>query len=89
MSEQTKIEPCAWCGTIPATADTDYCVTHYCQHEASDMSVFADDSAWNFKQRAILAQRRKDFEAGWKEGHADDDTGKFNSESFEDYIASK
>lgn len=70
--DRDVVEPCAWCGKEPyeSCAEGDYCrggdlcrPDYGCNCELSDIQSLSR-VGWNDKQRAILAQRRKDFEAG-------------------------
>lgn len=62
-----KVEPCAWCGKEPMVyGGSDDYVRAWCDPHACRMQSFNDLPLedWNAGQATILAQRRKDFEAG-------------------------
>lgn len=88
METQEKIANCAWCGKEPLRVDATHnayvskhgvfrCSTSDCV--MLYMGVLLCCEQWNETQRAILARRRADFEAGWRafdegnRGHVDDE----------------
>lgn len=79
-----KVEPCAWCGKEPRHNE-DYDI-HWCGSPPCPAYEGLDPClSWNDTQQRILAQRRKDFEAG----HYCASTGEFMPEKndFDDYLA--
>lgn len=70
MSETTeKIEPCAWCGEAPFH-NTETLTWHHIANECADSRLgMWNKREWNKFQRANLARRRADFDAGWMLRH--------------------
>lgn len=87
------IEPCGWCGKNPEVEWDEYRgnrVGHSCLVVMkAGITDLIRPMAWNKEQNDILAQRRKDFEAGFKLGHKSGDNWiHFDKpETFDRYIA--
>lgn len=80
----SEIEKCAWCGKEP---------THVIGYGYTGLSkclciyMLCDAHEWNDFHTRIMAQRRKDFDAGYQLAaeHEGNQTG-CNFDSFDDYI---
>lgn len=83
-----KVEACAWCGKPQILRFRPAVVIPICDCFATDDNDTAWSlESWNDLQRRILAQRRKDFEAG---RHVE--VNPLNGQSlstFDDYLASE
>lgn len=73
MSEEKPL-PCAWCGKEPRAKKhvledrIDIQCLGPCPSPTLNMPFASGSYNWNMLQSRILAQRRKDFEAGWQDG---------------------
>ena len=68
MTDDTAVEKCAWCGKVPIDNDSPVFLSYYCPDTTKTCLGYdyrkAALSVWNARQLAIMAQRRKDFDAG-------------------------
>lgn len=84
------VEPCAWCRNKPVVFDPENSFRHKslmatCETDGCfEFHTVLDVDEWNAREVAILAQRKKDFEAGRKVGIFTGEYSRFDD--FDEYL---